>query len=157
MSMDSDDAPYGDQGEVTSVLLEVSDVLVQWRADGKMLVARVDELPALLKRPPEHSPWGDPFPFGGASGVQQVDPGEVDHPTWWVVYGCADPSVEVTVTVDGLTDPPALVRVGQIFACEWVSYPSIAYIHRGDRPEPHKIRFIRPAFMPLASYPQYTT
>ncbi|MBF6081208.1 hypothetical protein IU438_08155 [Nocardia cyriacigeorgica] len=142
---------------VTTLLLDISRVLVQWRADATMLVAPEDDVPALLRRPPDvPSAWRSPLPDNAVMAVEEAPPGDLDRPSWWVLYGNADPDVEVTVKVDAAVPDPRVHRVGGVWACEWVSYPTTAHVRRSDTTKPAIVRFTRPEFLPPPPYPQYT-
>ncbi|MBF6295569.1 hypothetical protein IU454_27395 [Nocardia farcinica] len=146
-----------DTEPVTTLLLDISGVLVQWRADARMLVAPQDEVPALLRRPPNvPSAWSSPLPDNAVMAVEEAPPGDLDRPSWWVLYGNAEPDVEVTVSVEDEAVPdPRVHRVGGVWACEWVSYPTTASVRRSDTARPAIVRFSRPEFLPPPPYPQY--
>jgi hypothetical protein len=84
-------------------------------------------------------------------GFKEAPPGELDRPSWWTIYGYADPNVQ------SLENQPAPIvhRIGSVWACEWVSLPAHAHVHRSDRDTPDLIRFIRPEFLPPAPYPEH--
>lgn len=155
VNMRPDDHTESEPRTITSLLLKTSRVLVQWREDGKILVTREDEVPALLGRPADvPSSWRAPLAENAVMAVEEATPGDLDRPSWWVLYGDADPDIQVSVTVDAIP-APTVHRVGAVWACEWTSYPTTAYVHRSDCDTPASIRFSRPMFLPPAPYPQY--
>lgn len=151
--MNADDDPE----DPIRLVLERSRVVVQWRVDGTSLVAPEDDLDAILLRDPPspHGIWQKPRGPGTTASFIEADPGELGRPSWWVLYGNADPSVEVRVHIDedDVSDP-VVHRVGGVWVCEWVSYPTIAEIHRSDRDRTARVSFERPMFMPPAPHPE---
>ncbi|WP_172651855.1 hypothetical protein [Rhodococcus opacus] len=141
--------------EITTLKLVTSRVVIRWREDGMSCVAREEDLPRLEARPDNiGSIWHPPFTDRQVIGFEEAPPGELDRPSWWAIYGYANPDVQVTVTVD---DQPAPIvhRLGSVWACEWVSLPTRAHVHRSDQDTPDVIRFIRPEFLPPAPYPEH--
>lgn len=134
--------------------LDVSDVVIQVRADGTSCVARSDELPGLLARPDSvGSIWHPPLPANAMIGIHEHTPGDVAGKSWWVIYGNAELDVHVAVTLDDGTTP-TVHRIGNIWACEWVSLPQQAAIRRSDHLDDRfTFRFFRPAYLPQAPYP----
>ncbi|MGO4186050.1 hypothetical protein AB4Z17_33495 [Paenibacillus sp. TAF43_2] len=149
--------PQPEQAKTTRFVFELSRVCVLWRNDGKFIVAPEEDLDAILRRPPTIPSWTDFDPANSSSmgGVEEAHAGDSVQPTWWVLYGQADPSVDITVHVDeaDVPDPP-VERVGGVWVCEWVSLPTVAYVHRSDRDQPARIRFDRPAGLPRAPHPE---
>ena len=151
--MNADD----EAGAPIRLVLERSRVVVQWRIDGTSLVAQEDDLDAILLRDPPspHGVWQKPLSAGAIASFGEATPGEVGRPSWWVLWGNADPSVDVRVHIDEDDVPdPFVHRVGGVWACEWVSYPTIAEIHRSDRDRSDLVSFERPMFMPPAPHPE---
>jgi len=151
--MNADDDP----GDPIRLVLDRSRVVVQWRVDGTSLVAPEDDLDAILLRDPPspHGIWQKPLGPGTIASFGEATPGELGRPSWWVIYGNADPSVDVRVNIDEDDVPdPVVHRVGGVWACEWVSYPTIAEIHRSDRDRTARVSFERPMFMPPAPHPE---
>lgn len=142
---------------VERLVLERSGVIIQVREDGLSCVARAEDLPGLESRPAEvGSMWRPPLPPETTSGIEEHTPGDVPGPSWWVIYGNADPEVTVEVTLEDGT-LPGVHRIGNVWACEWVSRPQKAFVYRSDRPrnhQPDKIEFIRPRFHPPAPHPE---
>ncbi|EID79761.1 hypothetical protein W59_11906 [Rhodococcus opacus RKJ300 = JCM 13270] len=146
-----------DAGAPIRLVLESSRVVVQWRVDGTSLVAPEDDLDAILLRDPPspHGIWQKPLGPGTISSFGEATPGELGRPSWWVLYGHAGPSVDVRVHIDEDDVPdPVVHRVGGVWACEWVSYPTFAEIHRSDRDRTDRVSFERPMFMPPAPHPE---
>jgi hypothetical protein len=60
--------------------------------------------------------------------------------------------VQIDLTLEDGSSP-TVHRLGNFWAIEWVSIPQKAFLYRSDRPEdsqPHKIRMIRPSYLPPA-------
>ena len=49
---------------------------------------------------------------------------------------------------------PQVYRLGELWACEWISLPTTVYIHRSDDPTVPRITFRRPNFLPPAPHPE---
>jgi hypothetical protein len=143
--------------KVTRLVFERSRVVVLWRDDGKYIVEQEKYLDALLRRPPTIPSWStfDPANSSWMAGVEEMSAGDSASPTWWVLYGEAAPSVEVTVHIDEPDVPdPVVERIGGVWACEWVSLPTFAYVYRSDQDEPHRARFDRLMALPPAPHPE---
>lgn len=96
--------------------------------------------------------WRPPLLDNAESLIEEHTPGDVPGASWWVLHGNAEPEVQIDLTLeDG--GSPTVHRLGNVWAIEWVSIPQKAFLYRSDRPEdsqPHKIRMIRPSYLPPA-------
>ncbi|MFD9680226.1 hypothetical protein ACFWAD_10135 [Rhodococcus sp. NPDC059969] len=133
---------------VEQLVLEKSRLVVQVREDGSYSVGPQGREPL----------WRDPMEKGAVIGIGQHTPGDVGGESWWVVYGQSDTTADVTVRLEDGSHVPVL-RLGEIFASEWVSAPQQALLYRSDRPvesQPTKLSvlFARPKFMPKAAFPE---
>ncbi|MFE4503093.1 hypothetical protein ACFRFQ_24840 [Rhodococcus sp. NPDC056743] len=102
--------------------------------------------------------WHVPMEKGAVIGIGQHTPGDVEGESWWVVYGQSDAHADVTVRLEDGSHVPVL-RIGDIFVCEWVSTPQQALLYRSDRPVESQptnlsVLFARPRFMPTAPFPE---
>lgn len=72
---------------ITTLVLEKSRVVVQWREDGMSYVAREEDLPRLEARPDTiGSIWHPPFTERQVVGFEEAPPGDLDRPSWWAMY-----------------------------------------------------------------------
>ncbi|AOD23267.1 MULTISPECIES: hypothetical protein [Rhodococcus] len=151
---------------VDRLTLPVSNVVMQYREDGKYLIAREERLPELYEAERRGlSIWTEPN-YKAMTAFEEEFAGDVPHPTWWVISGTADPDTEIQVTFadDHVMGPfrPALAagsearvyRLGELWGCEWVSLPTTIYIHRSDDLRVPRIKFRRPNFLPPAPHPE---
>lgn len=144
-----------DPDHTTRFVFTRSRVCILWREPGQFIVAREQEVDAILRRPPDVPSWTNFNPDNATSmgAVEEVVAGDWAHPTWWVLYGQAAPSTNITVHVDEEDVPdPIVERVGGIWACEWVSLPTFAHVQRSDSDRSARIRFDRPMFLPPAPH-----
>ncbi|MDV6277003.1 hypothetical protein R3Q06_26250 [Rhodococcus erythropolis] len=133
---------------VEQLVLEKSRLVLQVREDGSYSVGPQGR----------EAFWHDSMDKGAVIGIGQRTPGDVEGESWWVVYGQSDTTADVTVRLEDGSSVPVL-RLGEIFASEWVSTPQQALLYRSDRPvesQPTKLSvlFARPKFMPQAAFPE---
>jgi hypothetical protein len=82
--------------------------------------------------------------------IEEHTPGDVPGASWWVLYGNADPDVQIDLTLEDGSSPK-VHRLGNVWAIEWVSIPQKAFLYRSDMPA--RIRMIRPSSTPPPPYP----
>ncbi len=151
---------------IDRLTLPVSNVVMQYREDGKYLIAREEKLRTLYDA--EHrglSIWNEPN-HKAMTAFEEEFAGDVPHPTWWVISGTASPDTDIHVSFadDHVVGPfrparaagsaPQVYRLGELWACEWISLPTTVYIHRSDDPTVPRITFRRPNFLPPAPHPE---
>ncbi|MCE4268507.1 hypothetical protein [Rhodococcus globerulus] len=130
------------------LVLEKSHAVIQVREDGSYSVGSQGR----------GEVWHAPMEKGAVVGIGQHTPGDVEGESWWVVYGQSDAQADVTVRLEDGSHVPVL-RIGDIFVCEWVSVPQRALLYRSDRPVESQptnlsVLFARPRFMPNAPFPE---
>ena len=141
---------------IDRLILPVSGMVLQYRQDGRHLVAAADALEILYEAEQQGVPiWSEPD-YTAVTAFGEVFPGDVPHPTWWAVVGTAPPNTTIDVTVDDdqVSDPP-VYRLADLWACEWIAHPAVVRVHRSDDHQICPIRIGRPDFLPPARYPEW--
>ncbi|GAA3344763.1 hypothetical protein GCM10020358_49300 [Amorphoplanes nipponensis] len=114
--------------EVQTLVLSASGWLLQWRSDGRWreLSDAQHESEVDGSQQPLEDEW---VRWSGTFDRQAKGGARWDGvATWWLLYGeLPEDSTPIVVLADG--QRPAVLQVGKVWACEWVSIAQPATLH----------------------------